>query len=293
VADPEVSVITTVYNGERFIAESIDSVLAQEDVDLELVVVDDGSTDGTLRVLEAVDDPRVRVLSRPRQGRARALNEAVAHSRAPILAVHDADDLCLPGRFSHPLAHLAENPGVDLVGSASWVFIDANGRELGRRPSAATGDAEIRRLLRAHAAPFAHSSVTMRRQALERVGGYDEALLVDLDLDLYIRLADRGCLGTVPYALVATRRHPSQFFAGRQGQTRSLRRRAATRRAIDRRADATLGGAGSTTTTAAALREAGAWAYWWARRLTGPRPILPARVRRHLDRRWTGRPDRP
>ena len=281
---PDVSVITTVFNGERFLSDCVDSVLAQQGVDLEMVVVDDGSTDRTGAILDRLPDGPVTVLRRPRLGRGRALNEAIAHSRGRYLAVVDADDVCLPHRLARPFEQLERHPEVDLVGSAQWLFIDEEGEVLGQRPAAATTDAEIRSVLRTHRAPFAHSSVTIRREALDAAGGYDDALLVDFDLDLYIRLASRGRLGTVPEALVAIRRHDSQFFAGRQGPTRSLRRRLATRRTIDRRADATLGG--STTTATAAMRELGALVYWRGRRLAGARPILPDSLRRRLDRAW-------
>jgi glycosyltransferase involved in cell wall biosynthesis len=291
VTEPTVSVITTVFNGQRFLADSVESVLAQRGVDLELVIVDDGSTDRTGDILDRLHDDRLTVLRRPRRGRAPALNEAIAHSRGTHLAVLDADDRCLPDRLARPVEHLDRHPEVDVVGSAQWVFIDEHGTVLGRRPSPATTDAEIRRLLRSHRAPFAHSSVTMRRTAVEAVGGYDEALLVDLDLDLYIRLAARGRLATVPPALVGTRRHGSQFYGGRHGPTRSLRRRVATRRTIDRRAEAVLGGS-TTSTAAATVRELRAWAYWRGRRLAGRRPILPPALRQRLDRRWTDAADR-
>jgi glycosyltransferase involved in cell wall biosynthesis len=290
VDEPVVSVITTVYDGERYLAESIESVLGQEGADLELVIVDDGSSDGTGRVLDAAVDPRVTVLRRAHRGRAAALNEAIAHSRGKYLAVHDADDRCLPGRVAIPVAVLEDRPVVDLVGSGQWIFIDEHGAELGRRPGPAVTDAQIRTLLRAQRAPFAHSSVTMRRAAVERVGGYDEGLLLHIDLDLYIRLAARGSLTTVPEALVATRRHPHQYFEGRRGPTRDLRRRLANRRVIDQRAGALDGPTTWTGHTPVVAREVASLAHWWARRLMGSRPVLPVAVRRWIDSRWSRRP---
>jgi len=287
VVTPVVSVITTVFNGERFLSDSIGSVLAKEGVALELVVVDDGSDDATAEVLAAVTDPRVVVVHRPRQGRGRALNEAIAHSRGPYLAVQDADDRSLPGRLAETVEHLEAHPEVDLVGGGEWRYIDETGAEVGHRPGAATTDAELRRLLRAHHAPFPHSSVTVRRAAVDRVGGYDEDLLVDSDLDLYIRIAAEGRLATVPGALVAVRRHRGQYFDGRRGGTARLPDRVAARRRIDRRAHDLLGGpALRASAPAVALREVGSWMYWRGRRLAGPRPILPVPVRQLLDRRW-------
>ena len=285
---PVVSVITTVYNGERFLAESVESVLAQAGVDLELVVVDDGSTDGTAAVLDRIVDPRAVVVRCGRRGRAAALNEAIAHSRGSYLAVQDADDRCLPGRLAVSVGLLEERPDLVLVGGGEQVLIDEHGTELGRRPGRAATEAEIRQALRAHHSPFPHSSVTMRRAAVEQAGGYDESLLVDLDLDLFIRLADRGGFASVPDALVATRRHDQQYFAGRRGPTRDLRRRVANRRVIDKRAQALTARAGFRVgTVAAASRELGSWVYWRSRRMVGPRPVLPVSLRQRLDRRWS------
>jgi glycosyltransferase involved in cell wall biosynthesis len=281
---PVVSVVTTVLDGERFIEECVRSVLDQPLAEVEVVVVDDGSTDDTAAVLAGIDDPRLVVVGRPHLGRGKALNEAVAHSTAPLVAVVDADDRCLPDRLTATVDFLSEHPDVDLVGSATWLYIDEAGNELGRRPAPITTDLQIRRVLRRHFAPFPHSSVTMRRSAFDAVGGYDEDLLLDVDLDFYVRLAGHGRLAAVTAPLVASRRHDDQYFDRRQGPTRSLRARVANRLTIERRADVTLGG--STAGVRVTLREVGAWAYWHGRRPFGGRPILPEGLRRRLDRRW-------
>lgn len=279
---PAVSVITTVFNGERHLEACVRSVTAQSGVDVETVIVSDGSTDGTDDLLATLADEHVVTAVRPRLGRGRALNEAVALSRGPYLAILDADDLALPDRLRASAAYLDEHPETVLVGSGQWVFVDEYGTELGRRQSAARTDAEIRRLLRRGVVPFAHSSVMMRRTALDAVGGYDEDLVHAVDLDLYIRLTGRGSLAVLPQALVASRRHGEQYFTGRRGDSRPIRRRAATRLTIDRRAAAAFGG--SASTTRAVGREVGAWAYWSVRRLLRAKPVLPVGLRSRLDR---------
>ncbi len=281
---PTVSVLTTVFNGEHFVAEAVQSVLATTDVDLEVVVVDDGSTDGTAVQLAAIDDPRVTVLSREHEGRAAALNAAAARSSGRYLAVLDADDIALPGRLADPVAFLEAHPDVDLVGSGTWVFVDEAGHELGRRPGPAVDDAGIRRLLRRQYAPFPHSSITVRKGALDAVGGYDVDLTVGLDVDLYIRVGGQGRLAALPQPLVATRRHAEQYFARRKGEAHSMRRRLASRRVIGERAAATFGGSSGFVRVTG--RELGSWAYWRARPLLGPKPVLSPAVRRRLDRLW-------
>src|SRR5262245_4172445 len=200
VTPPAVSVLTTVFNGERFVAEAVRSVL-DEDLDLEVVVVDDGSTDGSAAAVEAIEDPRITLVRQRHLGRAMALNEALERSRGGYVAVLDADDLALPGRLTVPVTYLDEHPDVVLVGSGSWVFVDETGKELGRRTAPVEDDAGIRQLLRHQYSPFPHSTVTARREAMLAIGGYDPELALSLDIDLFVRLAAHGRLAVLPATL--------------------------------------------------------------------------------------------
>src|SRR5579871_2870885 len=103
---PAVSVLLPVYNGERFLAAAVRSVLEQTFSDFELIAIDDGSTDGSRAILEdfARRDARVRVISRPNSGIVGALNDALAQARGEFAARMDADDLCLSGRFAAQVA---------------------------------------------------------------------------------------------------------------------------------------------------------------------------------------------
>jgi glycosyltransferase involved in cell wall biosynthesis len=98
---PRISVVTSVYNGERYLRESLESVLSQEGVDLELIVVDDGSEDSTPEILadSATRDPRLRVLTQENRGLTVALIRGCAEARGEFIARHDLDDLSLPGRL--------------------------------------------------------------------------------------------------------------------------------------------------------------------------------------------------
>jgi glycosyltransferase involved in cell wall biosynthesis len=199
---PAVSVLMSVHNGAPFVSEAVASVLGQTERDLELIVVDDGSTDDTPARLAAVADPRLRLHRQPCTGLTRALNRALDLARAPLVARLDADDLALPERLAHQRAFLAAHPEVGLLGTAAREDDAAGAPARVVRPPA--DDAALRRaLIRAN--PFVHSSVMARRELLARVGGYDETLDVAQDYDLWMRLASHTRLANLDAVLVVRR----------------------------------------------------------------------------------------
>lgn len=210
---PDVSVITTAYNAARHIRAAIDSVLAQRGVDVEHVIVDDGSTDDTVEAARAEGDSRVRVVEAGRIGRGHALNRAIAECSTDWIAVLDADDVAHPDRLRLERDILEARPEASLAGSGQILIgADAVGEWPATRAvtfSAVNGSLPIYN-------PLSHSSVMVRRSALTAVGGYDTARRALFDWDLYIRLAAAG--GTLLKAsvpLVAKRIHAGQFFEGR------------------------------------------------------------------------------
>lgn len=231
---PAVSVITTVFNDERYIGSCIDSVCQQSLSDFEMIVLDDGSTDGTAERLRRIHDPRIRVLSRSRVGRARALNQAIGEAVGKYVAILDSDDLAAPDRLESQVELLDRDPRLGLVGSAQRVLIDADGAYL-RRMIFATSDEELRRLL-FRFNPFNQSAITYRRSALESIGGFDETLGYYLDWDVALRIAADWRIGAIDGVASYNRLHPDQFFEGPNGVytrlgmlSRSLR---LTRRAV-------------------------------------------------------------
>jgi GT2 family glycosyltransferase len=284
MAPPDVSVITTVRDGERHLPEALASVLAQQGVHLEVVVLSDGSTDGTDAWLASVDDPRVVVRCRAHEGRTRSLNEAVGLSRGRHLAILDADDRYLPGHLAGLVARLDADEEVVAVGAAQWRFIDDEGAPLGTRDLPVADDADVRAMLRRGRIPFHHSSMAFRRSAVEELGGYDERAVHADDLDLCVQLAGVGRFAVVPVASMETRRHDQQWFGARRGRMGDLRVRVASRRVVQQHVAEVLDGP---SPTAARLwsQELGAFVFWWVRRFKGERPLLPRRVRRRLDAR--------
>ncbi|WP_111414437.1 glycosyltransferase family 2 protein [Billgrantia lactosivorans] len=217
MSDPLVSVYMTVRDGLPYVAEAVESVRQQTFADWELIVVDDGSRDGTgdyLAGLPSADD-RIRVIPTAGVGRAVALNLALAQARGFYVANLDADDLAHPQRLEIQLG-LMRRHRLQYLASASQFIRDA---EAVRWCTVDEGACEVadrsRRLLRRN--PINHSSVIMERRLCQAVGGYDEHLSSQLDYDLWYRLCRAGCpiMRSTP-ALVAKRLHARQSFERRR-----------------------------------------------------------------------------
>jgi glycosyltransferase involved in cell wall biosynthesis len=199
-----VSVVLPVRDGERFVREAVESVLAQTYADLELIVVDDGSTDGTAAALAGFRDERLRVLRQEPSGLVAALRRGVAEARAPLVARMDADDVSEPARLERQVELLERRPRVGMA--ATWTaVIDEEGRELRREVLPPAHEDLARRLLLRN--PFQHGSVVVRRDALEAAGGYRDDYGANEDYDLWRRLARSWELACVPEVLYRYRVH--------------------------------------------------------------------------------------
>jgi len=204
-----------VWNGAPQVGEAVQSVLSQTAADLELIVIDDGSSDATPAILRSFRDPRLRIIRRARGGLTSALNAGLALARAPLLARLDADDIALPRRFEQQLEYLERHPEVGLLGTAARET-DAAGQEVAIvRPP--TDDALIRRaLIRRN--PFVHSSIVMRRVAVVQVGGYEEAFPVAQDYDLWMRMSRVTRMANLSDLLVIRRLLPGRVTAARESE---------------------------------------------------------------------------
>jgi glycosyltransferase involved in cell wall biosynthesis len=203
----------TAYNHEQYVGDAIRSILRQTLTDFELIVVDDGSEDGTLDVARRFEsDGRVVVVPQPRIGRGRALNVAIANSRGEFIAILDADDLAEPKRLEMQRAYLQSHPEVGVLGGQSRLTFERHdSKRLARIPLT---DSEMRRTL-PRRNPLVHSAVMMPRAVLEEFGGYDETLSVAVDYDLWIRIASRFQLANLPDVLTVQRVHSSAYFQNR------------------------------------------------------------------------------
>jgi glycosyltransferase involved in cell wall biosynthesis len=205
---PRISVLMSVYNGEAYIGESVNSVLQQTFRDYELLIVDDGSTDRTATIISAFEDPRITAIrNHTNEGLTCSLQTGLALCRGDLIARLDADDISMPRRLELQAAFLEKHPGVALVGSAVEI-IDAVGKALGSRLPPCSAFAMSWSMCFGN--PLVHSSVTFRKAAALAVGGYLEAPYAE-DYFLWTRLSAAGYkLGALPAVLVQLRQHEGQ-----------------------------------------------------------------------------------
>jgi glycosyltransferase involved in cell wall biosynthesis len=214
-----VATVMPAFNAGAFVREAIESVRAQSLGDVQLVVVDDGSTDETPQIARSIQDERVVVLSGPRRGPSAARNAGVAAAAASrYLAFLDADDLWDVQKLAEQTAFLDANPGVLAVGSFTR-YISSTGRPLGRTGQAIT-PVEQGRIARGELLPFHLSALVFRRRAFAAAGGFDDFLGTQgsEDLDFYSRLARLGPMACLPRVLGSIRVHPDSAMARRRRQ---------------------------------------------------------------------------
>jgi glycosyltransferase involved in cell wall biosynthesis len=213
----DVSVVLPVKNGAEYIKSAVGSTLAQENVRLELIIVDDGSTDSTLDIATAFErsDPRVKVQKNPGSGLVDALNFGIKTSRANLIARMDADDVNLPRRLSMQTRYLEENPDCVVVGTFAQT-IDVAGISKSRLTFPTTDDG-MRKAFQI-GCPILHPSAMFRKDAIIEVGGYRREFPVGEDVDLWLRMAEAGRMANLPEYLVQYRLHDDSISVRRVEQ---------------------------------------------------------------------------
>jgi GT2 family glycosyltransferase len=207
-----VTVLLAVHNGEPYVGEAVQSVLAQTFTDFELLVVDDASTDETVGIVEGFGDDRVRLLRNDRNlGQVPSLNRGLLEARGEYVARLDADDACLPARLERQVEILDLEPRVGLVGT--WMdAVDDQGRLLGRLQKTLDDYVDFvyhTLIMRVY---VSHPSAMYRRDPVLRLGCYDEATGPAEDKDLWRKLAlERFEARIVPESLVRYRLHDLQL----------------------------------------------------------------------------------
>ena len=222
---PEISIVMSVFNGASTLPETLESVLTQYGVDLEFIVIDDGSSDGGGQILSAyaARDPRVIVLHQENRGLTHSLIRGCARAQGEFIARQDAGDVSLPGRFAHQLTFLRARPdavmtacGTLVVGPEGEPLYEVHqcGQELHERLEGIS-----RGLI---AGPSHHGAVMFRKSAYDDVGGYRSAFEVAQDIDLWSRMVEIGdCLATPDVLYVAKIAKGSITSVNRKQQMRA------------------------------------------------------------------------
>jgi glycosyltransferase involved in cell wall biosynthesis len=223
---PLISVLLPVYNGGQYLYEAVESTLAQSFSDFELLILNDGSTDNSSRVLQELEtrDQRIRVISRENRGLNRSLNELVLAARGQYLARMDQDDVCMPSRFQRQIEFLESHP--DHVAVGGWIMqMNEVGLPIGIIKSPCEHTEIDGANLKGYCSVW-HPTAFMRKDAMVAVEGYRDEYDSAADLDLWLRLAEIGKIANVPEIVLRYRLH-----AGSTSQLKIDAQRASAERA--------------------------------------------------------------
>jgi len=213
VTSPEVSVVVPTFDRAHLLGDSLATLLAQQGPAFEVVVVDDGSTDGTADVVEALRDPRVRYVVRPHAGIAETRNAGIAAASAPYVAFHDSDDVALPGRLAVPVEYLRTHPDIDLVIQNGRMLPPDDDPSVEEEPWIAP---RVARTLAARPIGVAEvfrwnlgqlQGMCFTRRALDASGPLDPTFRILDDLDLVLRVTVRFRAVFLDVPAFAYRRH--------------------------------------------------------------------------------------
>lgn len=209
----KVSMVMAVHNGEKFLSETLDYALVQTYPNLEIIIVNDGSSDGTKQMLDEISDERVRVVHlEENQGAAHALNTGISEAKGEWIAIQDADDHSYPERIAEQVKYIQDHP--QLVGVGSFVKCISGDPDIpdsvygGLTQSRNTHNSrdEIRKII-FWGCPFTHSSMMFNKKVFWEAGGYDTRFKIAYDYDLWLKLLERGELEKINKVLLDYRIH--------------------------------------------------------------------------------------
>lgn len=204
---PKISVLLPTYNDAKYLPLAIESILNQSFADFELIIVNDCSTDQTLKIAlsYAQRDKRITVLSNDKNsGICVSLNRGLEIAQGEYVARMDGDDFSYPNRLQQQLDYMIQNP--DVVVSGSYIDVCDENLEVKNIRKYHLADVEIRKKLFRYS-PFAHPATIWRTSVVKSCGGYSNAFLVGQDYDLYFRVGKYGKFGNLPLVLLKLRTH--------------------------------------------------------------------------------------
>lgn len=210
ISSPTISVLMPAYNAEKYLAAAVESILNQNHSDFELIIIDDGSTDSTGKIIQnyAKKDRRVAAVQNEHQGICPTLNRGVEIAHGQYIARMDADDWSYPQRLARQFNFMESQPKVVICGGQIEIC-DENLKTLNTRGYPTT-DKEIRKkIFRLN--PFAHPATMYRTEAARKVGGYNPHLQDVEDYDFYFRLGKLGQFANLSQTVLKLRIHPSSI----------------------------------------------------------------------------------
>jgi len=200
---PKVSVIMSVFNGGSYLEKSINSILNQTFEDFEFIIINDGSIDNTLSIIESFNDNRIRIINQENIGLTKSLNKGIVRSKANLIARVDADDLCDPKRLKLQYDRFSMENNLVLLGT-KVIYKTSNTI----KKSSFLNDSEMIKKINVHN-PLAHSSVMFRKQAFLEVGGYNESYKTAQDFDAWLKLSKYGKVSMIDEFLVTINLSPN------------------------------------------------------------------------------------
>ncbi len=190
---PLVSIVIPAYNAEQYVAQTIESVIRQTYQQLEVIVVDDGSTDATPGIVRnyAEKDPRITIVTQSNAGLSAARNAGLKVAKGEYLCIIDADDIMLPEKIASQLACLEQHSEADFTYSKVFYFNDGN-KQLRMHDLATPEGSEVYRALLRHGNLISPNAVFFRKKVFDTIGGFDEQLRSAEDLDYWLLLSSKG-----------------------------------------------------------------------------------------------------
>ena len=207
MSNPKISVIMSVYKGEKYLSEAIESILNQTITDFEFIIVNDGSTDNSLDIIQSYDDERIKILNNEKNiGLTKSLNKALKQANGEYIARQDADDISLPNRFEEQIKYLEKHLEVALLGTIAYL-IDKKGKIVGKRVVLAKPS--LKDLFKDN--QFIHGSVMFKKEVIEKLGGYNELIRYSQDYELWLRIAKHYDVRNLTQLLYKLRSHDANI----------------------------------------------------------------------------------
>ena len=210
---PQISVVTSVYNGEAFIKECVDSILSQTFEDFEYIILNNGSTDSTAEILAQYKDPRLRIIQQENIGIVNSLNKGTSLCRSDLIAHLDADDFVYPSWLEKHFYYMSRNQ--DVVISSSRFEELFKGQLYPQSFTFLENDFDIRQSL-CFFNPIPHSFTIIRKSTLQKLGGYSPKLTIVHDYDLWVRLLEEGKAHNLDEILGVYRVHSNSFASKKE-----------------------------------------------------------------------------